>query len=84
MNKNFKIRKKMNFQILNFLLLTLLSVNLTNACFSACIKELSRCNKGAKFSCQNGGTCKDGGLCVCRPGFSGFLCENCKIYYTII
>jgi hypothetical protein len=67
----------MNFQILNFLLFAVLCVKHTNACNSASKQELLGCNKGASFSCQNGGICVEGGLCVCRPGFSGFLCENC-------
>jgi hypothetical protein len=46
--------------------------------------ELLGCNKGGSFSCQNGGKCLEGGSCVCFPGFSGFLCENCMISLDVL
>lgn len=29
--------------------------------------------------CYNGGVCRDEGGCICPPGFSGELCEVCKL-----
>ena len=33
------------------------------------------CSTSGLYSCQNGGTCLNNGICKCQPNYSGMYCE---------